>query len=184
MDGFTSPGGCKCTITARMYAVCDEHGNHLFKSDGLSAHRPWMHEVMSTRRQKISGQNSEAINIWMHVVLLHTHGVSTVHTTDGVPCPLGSFLSDWWRQPDFEDRKRARQKLPSLMAENGNTCTTCAYISVQLLASSLHFIIASVSALTVSAVQIQMMDRLNEGWSLHTMYICTFSAWLNHVVQF
>ena len=31
--------------------------------------------------------------------------------------------------PDFEDRKRARQKLPSLIAENGNACTTCAYIS-------------------------------------------------------
>ena len=48
------------------------------------------------------------------------------------------------------------------------------HISVQLLASLLHFIIASVSALMVSAVQIQMMDRLNEGFSLHTMYICTF----------
>jgi len=53
------------------------------------------------------------------------------------------------------------------------------HISVQLLASLLHFIMTSVSALTVSAVQIQMMDRLNEGWSLHTMYICTFCAWLN-----
>jgi len=49
-------------------------------------------------------------------------------------------------------------------------------ISVQLLASLLHFIIASVSAFTVSAVQIQIMDRLNEGWSLHTMYVCTFCA--------
>jgi len=39
-----------------------------------------------------------------------------------------------------------------------------------------HFIIASVSALMVSAVQIQMMDRLNEGWSLHTMHICTICA--------
>ena len=35
------------------------------------------------------------------------------------------------------------------------------HISVQLLASLLHFIIASVSALMVSAVQIQMMDCLN-----------------------
>ena len=44
------------------------------------------------------------------------------------------------------------------------------HISVQLLASLLHFIIASVSALTVSAVQIQMMDCLSEGWSLHAIY--------------
>ena len=50
------------------------------------------------------------------------------------------------------------------------------HISVQLLASLLHFIIASVSTLMVSAVQIQMMDRLNEGLSLYTMYICTFCA--------
>jgi len=50
------------------------------------------------------------------------------------------------------------------------------HISAQLLAFLLHFIIASVSALTVSAVQIQMMDRLNEVLSLHTMYICTFCA--------
>ena len=31
----------------------------------------------------------------------------------------------------------------------------------------------------VSAVQIQMMDCLNEGWSLYTMNICTFCSWLN-----
>ena len=47
----------------------------------------------------------------------------------GVPCPFGSFLSDRKRQTDFKDRKRARQKLPSLMAENGNAYTTCAYLS-------------------------------------------------------
>jgi hypothetical protein len=51
------------------------------------------------------------------------------HCPHGVPCPFGSFLSDRLRQSDFEDRKRARQKLPSLMAENGNACTTCAYLS-------------------------------------------------------
>jgi len=126
MDWFTSPGVCTCAITRRMHAVCDEHGSHSFKSNGLPAHRPWIHEVMSTRRQKISGQNSEVISIRIHVVFLHAHGVDTVH---GVPCPFGSFLSDQWRQPDFEDRKRVRQKLPSLMAEDGNTCTTCTYCS-------------------------------------------------------
>ena len=82
---------------------------------------------MSTRRQKISGQNSEAVNILnARGILARTRCRQCPH---GVPCPFGSFLSDRKRQPDFEDRKRARQKLPSLMAENGNTCTTCAYLS-------------------------------------------------------
>ena len=60
----------------------------------------------------------------------------------------------------------------------GNTYTTCAHLS-PTPGSLFHFSIASVSALLVSAVQIQMMDRLNEGFSLHTMYICTFCVWLN-----
>ena len=55
-------------------------------------------------------------------ILARTRCRQCVH---GVSCPFGSFLSD----SDFEDRKRARQKLPSLLAENGNTCTTCAYLS-------------------------------------------------------
>jgi len=94
----------------------------------------------------------------------------------GVPCPFRSFLSDQWRQPDFEDRKQAQQKLPRWL-QRMEIHAQHVHISVQLLASLLHFIIASVSALTVSAVQIQVMDRLNKGWSLHTMYICTFFAW-------
>ena len=60
-----------------MHVVCDEHGSHSFKSEGLPAHRPWMYEVMSTRRQKISEQNLEVINIRMHVVFLHAHGVGS-----------------------------------------------------------------------------------------------------------
>ena len=84
-------------------------------------------EVMSTRRQKISGQNSEAINILnARGILARTRCRQCQH---GVPCPFGSFLSDRKRQPDFEDRKRARQKPPSLMTENGNACTTCTYLS-------------------------------------------------------
>jgi len=85
MDRFTSPVWCTCAITGRMHTVCDEHGSHSFKSDGLPVHRPCMHEVMSTRRQKISGQKSEAINIWMQVVILHAHGVGKVHTA--IPPP-------------------------------------------------------------------------------------------------
>jgi len=51
------------------------------------------------------------------------------HCPHGVPCPFRTFLSDQWCQPNFEDRKLAWQKSPSLMAENGNACTTCAYLS-------------------------------------------------------
>jgi len=64
------------------------------------------------------------------------------------------------------------------MAENWNACTTCTYLSPSP-GFFAPFFIASVSALMVSTVQIQMMDRLNEGLSLHTMHICTFCAWLN-----
>ena len=178
MDRFASPGGYTCASTGRIHAVCDEHGSHSFKSDGLPAHRPWMYEVMSTRRQKISGKNSETINIWIHVEFFHAHGVGSVHTaflvlldpscqTDDTNLILRiatgsdrSYPSSWQRMTMY-----ARH----------------VYISVQLLVSWLHFIIVSVSVLTVSAVQIQMMDCLNEGWSLHTMYICSFCVWLNPV---
>ena len=52
-------------------------------------------------------------------------------------------------------------------------------ISVQLLASLLHFIIASVSALKRCNSSDTNDGRLNEGWSLHKMYICTFYALFN-----
>ena len=70
-------------------------------------------------------------------------------------------------------RKRARQKLPSLMTENGNACTTCAHLSpTPGFFAPFYYC----QCLMVSAVQIQMMDCLNEGWSLYTMHICTFCA--------
>ena len=59
----------------------------------------------------------------MHVVFLHAHGVGSVHTA------CLTWIIPVRRQPDFEDRKRARQKLPSLMVENGNAYTTCVYLS-------------------------------------------------------
>jgi len=51
------------------------------------------------------------------------------HCPHGVPCPFSAFMSDQWHEPAFEDRKRAWQKLPSLMAVNGNAFMTCAYLS-------------------------------------------------------
>jgi len=79
MDRFTTPAWCTWAITGRMYAVCDEYGCHSFKSDVTSA------QTMDARsdvdeEKKISGQNSETINIWMHVVFLHAHGVGSVYT--------------------------------------------------------------------------------------------------------
>jgi len=109
----------------------------------------------------------------MHVVFLHAHGVGSVHTACLVLLDPSCQTDDanlilriangpdrnyprWWQRMEMHARY--------------------VHISVQLLASLLHFIIASVSALMVSAVQIQMMDCLNEGWSLYTKYICTFCA--------
>ena len=65
--------------TECMYAVYDEHGSHSFKSDGWPARRPRMQEVISDQEKEYR-QNSEAINMRMHGVFLHTHRVGTVHT--------------------------------------------------------------------------------------------------------
>ena len=88
----------------------------------------------------------------------------------GVPCPLGSFLSD-----DSEDRKRARQKLPSLMAENGNAYTTCAYLS-----PTPGFFAPFYYCQCLCPYGQRCSDtndgRLNKGWSLHTIFVCTCYA--------
>jgi len=80
--------------------------------------------------------------------------------------------------PDSEDRKRARQKLPSPMAENWNACTTCAYLS-----PTPDFFAPFYCCQCLCPYGQCCSDtndgRLNEGWSLHTMYICTWYAWLN-----
>jgi len=133
---------------------------------------------MSTRRQKISGQNSETNNIWIDVVFLHAHGVGSVHTACLALLDHSCQTDDAkliLRIANGADRNYPR------WCQRMEMHSRHVHISVQLLDSLLHFIIASVSALMVSAVQIQMMDRLNEGLSLHTMYICTFCAWLNPV---
>jgi len=82
-----------------------------------------------------AGGHQGTVRLEMHVVFLHAHGVGSVHTA----CLV---LLD-----------------PSCQIDDVNARHV--HISVQLLASLLHFIIASVSALMVSAVQIQMMDCLN-----------------------
>jgi len=125
----TSPGGCTCAITGRMHAVCDEHSSHSFKSDGSPEKRPWMQEVISdkekeNRRVELGGHQ----HLNARGILART---PCRHCPHSVPCSFG-FLSDRRRQPDFEDRKRTRQEIPSLMAENGNSCTTCAYLSPTL----------------------------------------------------
>jgi len=173
MDQFTSPGGCTCAITGRMHAVCDEHSSSNLMGCQRTDHgcTKGCQQVDRNQRAKLGGHQ----HLNARGILARTQCWQCPH---GVPCPFGSFLSDQWHQPDFEDHKRARQKLPLLMAENGNACMTCAYL-IPTPGFFAPFFIASVSVLMVSAVQIQMMDRLNEGWSLYTMYICTFCAWLN-----
>jgi len=87
----------------------------------------------------------------MYVVFLHAHGVGSVHTACLALLDHSCQTND--TNPDFEDRQQPRQKLPSLMAENGNTCTTCAYLS-RTHGFFAPFYFASVSALMVSAVQL------------------------------
>ena len=114
-----------------MPAVCDEHGSHSFKSDGLPAHRPWMHEVMLTKRQKISGRTrrpSISECTWYSC----THMVSAVSTRRVLSfwiIPVRPMTTTWFWG-----------------SQTGPTETTLAdgrewkhvHISVQLLASLLR----------------------------------------------
>jgi len=99
------------------------------------------------------------------------------HCPHSVTCPFLSFLSDW-RPPDFEDLKRAWQRLPSLMAENGNACTTCAYLSPTPGFFALFYYYQCLCPYSERCSDTND-GHLNKGWSLYTMYICTFCAWLN-----
>ena len=105
-----------------MHAVCDEYGSHSFKSDGWLARRPRVQEVISDQEkeyQQIELGGHQHVNA--RGILART---PCRHCPHSVPCP---FESGRRRRGGFEDRKAARQGLPSLMAENGNACTTYAY---------------------------------------------------------
>jgi len=64
------------------------------------------------------------------------------------------------------------------MAENGNACMTCAYLS-----PTPGFFAPFYYCQCLCPYSQRCSDTkdgcLNEGWSLHTMYICIFCAWLN-----
>jgi len=82
------------------------------------------------------------------------------------------------KSPDFEDRKQDWQKLPSLMEENGNACMTCTYLS-PTPGFFAPFYYCQCLCPYGQRCSNTNDGHLNEGWSLHTMYICTFWAWLN-----
>jgi len=83
-----------------------------------------MQEVISDQEKEYR-QNSEAINMRMHGVFLHTHRVGTVHSA----ClALSNFRRADNAEVVLRIEKRVQQGLPSLMAENGNACTTYAYL--------------------------------------------------------
>jgi len=173
----TSLGGCTCAIAGGMHAVCDEHGSHLFKSDGLPAHRPWIHHWKWCRRvdRKSAGRTRRPSTFkctWYSC----THTMSALFTQRALPFQIISVRL--MTPPDFEDRKWVWQKLPALMAENWNACTTCAYLN-----PTPGFFAPFYYCQFLYPYGQRCSDtndgRLNEGWSLHTIYICTFCAWLN-----
>jgi len=129
-----------------MYAVCDEHSSHSFKSDGSPVQRPWIQEEISDEEKENQPSPFKCIGYSC------THTMSTLFTQRTLPfqIPVGRH------QPDFEDRKQSQQELPSMMVENGNACMIRAYLS-PTPGFFAPFIIVSVSTLTVSAVQIQTM---------------------------
>jgi len=108
------------------------------------------------------------------------------HCPHSVPCPFGSFLSDRWHHLILRIENGPDRNYPHWW-QRMEMHARYVHISVQLLASLLHVIIASVSALTVSAVQIQMMVVWTKGGlciqciSAHFMHDWTRQR---HVVQF
>ena len=96
-----------------------------------------------------SGQNSEAINIRMHVVFLHAHGVGTVHTACLTLLDHSSQTDDanlisriangpdrnyprWWQRMEMH--------------------AWHVHISVELLVSVLHFIVWTKGGLYIQCV--------------------------------
>ena len=142
MDRFTSPVECTCVITGRMNAVCDEHGNHSCAQ--TMDVRSDVDEETENQRAELGGHQ----HLNARGILARTRCRQCPH---GVPCPFGSFLSDRWRHlilriANGPDRNYSRwwQRM-EIHARH-------VHISVQLLVSLLHLIIASVSALMVTGI--------------------------------
>ena len=176
-----------------MHTVCDEHSSHSFKSDGWPAHRPRVQEVISDQQKKY--QQTE---LWGHQHvnaqgLLHAHRVGTVHTA----CLALSNQADD-AEVVLRIEKRVRQGLLSLMAENGNACTTYAYhgptpgfsekkcclleskwkMKYDLLASLICFIMVSVSGMRSTPFKCEWCSLELEQRVVCTMHMCTFDAQL------
>jgi len=106
-----------------------------------------------------------------------THTVSALSTRRALPfwiIPVRPMTPTWfwgWHTGPTEITLadgREWKCMDNMCISQSNSWLLC---SILLYPVSLWF--------KVSAVQIEMMDRLNEGWSLHTMYICLFCVWLN-----
>jgi len=91
-----------------------------------------------------------------------------------VPCPFRSFLSDLWRHLILRIGDRPDRNYPRC----GNACTTCACLS-----PTPGFFNPFYYCQCLCPYGQRCSDtndgRLNEGWSLHKMYICTFYALFN-----
>jgi len=112
----------------------------------------------------------------MHVVFLRAHRVCTVHT-------VCLALSDHSCQTNdatwFWGSKTGPTEITLADGRDGNACTTCAYLS-----PTPGFFAPFYYNQCLCPYGQRCSDTndgcLNEGWSLHTMYICgTFYAWLN-----
>ena len=124
-----------------------------------------------TRRKNISGQNLGAINLWMHGAFLHANCVSTVHTH-----VLGLSNSRRQRQAPrrFWGFKSGADRNYSCCWQRMDTHAWRVHISVQLLASLLHFIMSD-----PPQRHSNMDDHpgpSNKGCSLHAPHFSTLDA--------
>jgi len=124
-----------------------------------------------TRRKNISGQKLGAINLWMHGAFLHANCVSTVHTH-----VLGLSNSRRQRQAPrrFWGFKSGADRNYSCWWQRMETHAWHVHISVELLASLLHFIMSD-----PPERHSNMDDHpgpSNKGCSLHTPHFSTLDA--------
>jgi len=146
--------GYTCTITSCMYAVCDDRGNYLFKSEGLLAGRP---RPWPGRRRQAAKWTLDII--WGSLICVYM-GCSCTQTVWALSTKRAQALSNscrapmtmmwFWRSRSMTDRNHAH------WWQRMETYVLHMYGYVQLLSSLFYFIMDCVSDPALE-IQIRMV---------------------------